>query len=138
MGGVQPGEVGWVMGKICGWRADGWSDGPGEPWQSCRSGVVNVSPLMSKDQGTQTSGMEGMRSWNSDRMEVAFRGSHRNLQSEFRENVKFKGSSSPLTSDFNTRTGGGGGILCPHLFFANNLKTAARSAAKFGIPAHNS
>ena len=39
---------------------------------------------------------------------------------------------------FNTRTGGGG-ILCPpHLFFANKLKTAARSATKFGIPAHNS
>ena len=31
-----------------------------------------------------------------------------------------------------------GGILCPHLFFANNLKTVVRSAAKFGIPAHNS
>ena len=26
-----------------------------------------------------------------------------------------------------------GGILCPHLFFANNLKTAARSSAKFSI-----
>ena len=38
----------------------------------------------------------------------------------------------------NTRTGGGGQILPPHLFFANNLKTAARSLAKFGIPAHNS
>ena len=38
-----------------------------------------------------------------------------------------------------TRALEGGGILCPpHLFFANNLKTAARSAAKFGIPAHNS
>ena len=31
-----------------------------------------------------------------------------------------------------------GGRLCPHLFFANNLKTTARSAAKFDIPAHNS
>ena len=37
----------------------------------------------------------------------------------------------------NTRTGGGH-IMLPHLFFANNLKTAARSAAKFGITAHNS
>ena len=33
----------------------------------------------------------------------------------------------------------GGDRFCPpHLFFANNLKTTARSAAKFGIPAHNS
>ena len=37
-----------------------------------------------------------------------------------------------------TRVLGGVGRFCPpHLFFANNLKTAARSAAKIGIPAHN-
>ena len=37
-----------------------------------------------------------------------------------------------------TRALEGGHIMPPHLFFANNLKTAARSAAKFGIPAQNS
>ena len=31
-----------------------------------------------------------------------------------------------------------GAYYAPHLFFANTLKTAARSAAKFDIPAHNS
>ena len=34
-----------------------------------------------------------------------------------------------------TRALEGGAYYAPHLFFANNLKTAARSAAKFGIPA---
>ena len=31
-----------------------------------------------------------------------------------------------------------GAYYAPHLFFANNLKTTAHSAAKFDIPAHNS
>ena len=31
-----------------------------------------------------------------------------------------------------------GGILCRHLFFANISKTAARSVAKVGLPAHQS
>ena len=30
-----------------------------------------------------------------------------------------------------------GGRFCPRLFFANNLKTATCSAAKFGVPEHN-
>ena len=50
-------------------------------------------------------------------------------------------ASVPSSPIINPRTAGGGGTyiyMCPHQFFADSRKVAARSAAKFGIAIHSS